>query len=67
MVTGLMAARIIMGGCFDLWRINSETDYLEKGEDSQAAGGRVQPMPIDAAPAPSGLSALKLTPSARDT
>jgi hypothetical protein len=30
MLTGLMAARNIMGGSFDLWRVNSDAEYLEK-------------------------------------
>ena len=34
MLTGLMAARNIMGGSFDLWRVNSDAEYLE--EDAEA-------------------------------
>jgi len=32
MMTGLMAARNIMGASYDLWRVNSDAQYLE--EDS---------------------------------
>jgi protoporphyrinogen oxidase len=46
MMTGLMAARNIMGGTFDLWRVNSDAEYLES-EDGAAEGGRGEPSPID--------------------
>jgi protoporphyrinogen oxidase len=32
MMTGLMAARNIMGGSFDLWRVNSDAEYQESDE-----------------------------------
>jgi protoporphyrinogen oxidase len=60
MLTGLMAARNIMGGSYDLWRVNSDAEYLEEEADGDAA--------IDAigqAALPS-LTTLDLTPSARD-
>jgi protoporphyrinogen oxidase len=43
MLTGLMAARNIMGGSFDLWRVNSDAEYLENEPDAAAEGGRIQP------------------------
>jgi len=46
MMTGLMAARNIMGAAFDLWRVNSDAEYLES-EDTVAEGGRAEPNPID--------------------
>jgi protoporphyrinogen oxidase len=46
MMTGLMAARNIMGASFDLWRVNSDAEYLES-EDSVTDGGRAVPNPID--------------------
>jgi len=34
MLTGLMAARNIAGqGPFDLWKVNSDAEYLEESED----------------------------------
>jgi len=46
MMTGLMAARNIMGGSYDLWRVNSDAEYLES-EDSVTDGGRAVPNPVD--------------------
>jgi len=46
MMTGLMAARNIMGGAFDLWRVNSDAEYLES-EDTVTDGARAEPHPID--------------------
>ncbi|HYL57435.1 MAG TPA: hypothetical protein VEU51_01090, partial [Candidatus Acidoferrales bacterium] len=46
MLTGLMAARNIMGGSFDLWRVNSDAEYLEDEPDAAAEGGRIQPFPL---------------------
>jgi protoporphyrinogen oxidase len=60
MLTGLMAARNIMGGSFDLWRVNSDAEYLE--ED---AGGDAAIDEVEGAELPS-LTTLDLTPSARD-
>jgi protoporphyrinogen oxidase len=59
MLTGLMAARNIMGGSFDLWRVNSDAEYLENEPDAAAHAGRIQPsrlvqareeLPLDLAP-----------------
>jgi protoporphyrinogen oxidase len=36
MLTGLMAARNVMGSSFDLWRVNSDAEYLEDDSDSAA-------------------------------
>ena len=49
MLTGLMAARNIMGASYDLWRVNADALYLEEGED-EADGGRLYPQSL---PAPS--------------
>jgi protoporphyrinogen oxidase len=44
MMTGLMAARNIMGGSFDLWRVNSDAEYQESDEASTIEGGRTVPI-----------------------
>ena len=74
MLTGLMAARNIMGGFFDPWRVNSDAEYLEEEEGFEAAAsGHLQPMkpmrpsPIESSREVHDLSALDLTPSARDS
>jgi len=33
MLTGILAARNILGGRFDLWNLTGDMDYLEKGHD----------------------------------
>jgi hypothetical protein len=61
MLTGLMAARNIMGGSFDLWRVNSDAEYLEDEPDAAAEGGRIQPFPLihtRSAPAVADLAAV---------
>ncbi len=67
MLTGLMAARNIMGGLFDPWRVNSDAEYLEEEEGIEASSGRMQPSPIDSTREVRDLSALDLTPAARDS
>jgi protoporphyrinogen oxidase len=77
MLTGLMAARNIMGGFFDPWRVNSDAEYLEEEEGIEASNGHMQPMkpsPIesprevcDLSAEVRDLSTLDLTPSARDS
>ena len=47
MLTGLMAARNVMGGSFDLWRVNSDAEYLEDEVESEAAGTAIPPTAID--------------------
>jgi len=59
MLTGLMAARNIMGASFDLWRVNSDAEYLEEDADGN---GIDAPEELELA----RLSTLDLTPSARD-
>ncbi len=54
MMTGLMAAWNIMGGSYDLWRVNSDALYLE--EDRNEEGGRMVPRPIAEAPAAPGIA-----------
>ena len=44
MMTGLLAARNILGGRFDLWKVNSDAEYHEEGEVDD--GGRAVPKPI---------------------
>ena len=56
-----MAARNIMGGSFDLWRVNSDAEYLEEDAEGAAAIDEVE----RATELP-GLTTLDLTPSARD-
>jgi hypothetical protein len=57
MMTGLMAARNIMGGSYDLWRVNSDAEYLES-EDSVTDSSRALPNPIDDPREVWGLPAL---------
>jgi protoporphyrinogen oxidase len=47
MMTGLMAARNIMGGSFDLWRVNSDAEYQESDEASTIESGRMVPVNIN--------------------
>jgi len=44
MMTGLMAARNIMGSSFDLWRVNSDAEYQESEEASTMESGRMVPV-----------------------
>lgn len=37
MMTGLLAARNILGGNFDVWRVNSDAQYIEEGDIADAA------------------------------
>jgi hypothetical protein len=79
MLTGLMAARNIMGGVFDPWRVNSDAEYLEEEEGVEPSNGHVpsnghepsnghmQPSPLDSAREVPDLAALDLTSSARDS
>jgi protoporphyrinogen oxidase len=46
MMTGLMAARNIMGASFDLWRVNSDAEYQED-EANAIDSGRMVPVNID--------------------
>jgi protoporphyrinogen oxidase len=47
MLTGLMAARNVMGGSFDLWRVNSDAEYLEDEVESAAAETAIPPIAMD--------------------
>jgi len=49
MMTGLMAAWNIMGGAYDLWRVNGDALYLEAGAAGEE-GGRMVPRPISTEP-----------------
>jgi protoporphyrinogen oxidase len=60
MLTGLMAARNVMGSSFDLWRVNSDAEYLEDDATSEAADSENKELRLP------GIAALNLTPSARD-
>ena len=57
MMTGLMAARNIMGASYDLWRVNADAEYLES-EDSVTDSSRALPNPIDDPREVWGLPAL---------
>jgi protoporphyrinogen oxidase len=59
MMTGLMAARNIMGDSYDLWRVNSDAEYLES-EDTAVSAGRTEPNPIDDRGEVWGIPALDL-------
>jgi hypothetical protein len=37
MMTGLLAARNILGGKFDVWKVNSDAEYHEEGEIQDSA------------------------------
>lgn len=67
MLTGLMAARNIMGGCFDPWRVNSDAEYLEEEEGNEDSNGRMQPGTIDSTREVRDLSTLDVTRCARDS
>ena len=49
MMTGLMAARNIMGASYDLWRVNSDAQYLEE-ESGAEQGSRMVPRRLEAEP-----------------
>ena len=44
MLTGLLAARNLAGGDHELWDVNVEAEYLEKGEAPGAGGDRRVPV-----------------------
>jgi protoporphyrinogen oxidase len=50
MMTGLMAAWNIMGGDYDLWRVNGDALYLEAGAAGDEEGGRMIPRPLSDEP-----------------
>ena len=50
MMTGLMAAWNIMGGSYDLWRVNGDALYLEAGAAGDEEGGRMVPTPLPSEP-----------------
>jgi len=60
MLTGLMAARNVMGSSFDLWRVNSDAEYLEDDAASEAADCENEERRVP------GTTTLDLTPSLRD-
>jgi protoporphyrinogen oxidase len=45
MMTGLMAARNIMGASYDLWRVNADAQYLEEESGAQQ-GSRMVPQRV---------------------
>lgn len=45
MMTALLAARNVMGGDFDLWKVNTDAEYLEE-EPSSSTGSRLVPLPL---------------------
>jgi protoporphyrinogen oxidase len=44
MMTGLLAARNILGGHFDVWKVNSDAEYHEEGEVEDSARAIPRPM-----------------------
>jgi protoporphyrinogen oxidase len=68
MLTGLMAARNVMGSSFDLWRVNSDAEYLEDEVESYAVETAIPPTTIyeDEERRLPGISALDPTLSVRD-
>jgi len=45
MMTGLLAARNILGGQFDVWRVNSDAEYHEEGPVEDSARAIPRPIP----------------------
>jgi protoporphyrinogen oxidase len=45
MMTGLLAARNILGGHFDVWKVNSDAEYHEEGEVADSARAIPKPIP----------------------
>ena len=45
MMTGLLAARNILGGHFDVWRVNADAEYHEEGQVEDAARSVPRPIP----------------------
>jgi hypothetical protein len=45
-MTGLMAARNIMGASYDLWRVNSDAQYLEEDGGAEQ-GSRMVPRRLE--------------------
>ncbi len=68
MLTGLMAARNVMGSSFDLWRVNSDAEYLEDEVESVAVETAIPPIALDENEERRlpGISALDPTLSVRD-
>jgi protoporphyrinogen oxidase len=46
MMTALLAARNILGGRFDVWKVNTDAEYLEEAVEPSADGSRRMPVPI---------------------
>jgi protoporphyrinogen oxidase len=44
MLTGILAARNILGGRYDLWTVNVDADYQEDGEESFSELSETQPL-----------------------
>ncbi|MGA8567208.1 MAG: hypothetical protein WB580_05380, partial [Candidatus Binataceae bacterium] len=58
MMTGLMAARNIMGASYDLWRVNSDAQYLEE-ESGAEQGSRMVPRRVEPEPEQNSSAALE--------
>ncbi len=51
MMTGLLAARNILGADFDVWKVNSDAEYHEEGEVEDAARAVARPVsPVSSNP-----------------
>jgi hypothetical protein len=46
MMTALLAARNIMGGDMDPWKVNTDAEYHEEVNDNHDTAGRAVPQPI---------------------
>jgi protoporphyrinogen oxidase len=62
MMTGLMAARNIMGASYDLWRVNSDAQYLEEDGGAEQ-GSRMVPRRVEAEPDSPTNAAVENAPS----
>ncbi len=58
MMTGLMAARNIMGASYDLWRVNSDAQYLEEKSGAEQ-GSRMVPRRVEPEPEQNSSAALE--------
>jgi hypothetical protein len=46
MMTALLAARNILGGNWDPWKVNTDAEYHEEVRDNHDSAGRLVPQPM---------------------
>ena len=65
MLTGVYAARNIVGERYDVWSVNTEMEYHEEGQVTEArAGDRLVPVPVTAGAGVASLSPEELIAAA---